>query len=784
MAITTAVKQFKERFKIIKGYYSFFALFSINLILLILLPENGYVWGLFCFLLLRLISFKEPAFLIVALVIATVTLGVTIWHVKDNHTQLDEAMTSGTFYLNPESYKVDGNLLSGTVELQLADKNECLAFYYQIPSEEEKKQWESLTYPISFSASMQLKEPSVARNAHQFNYKTYLFRRKIHWTASLSEFQQIAKDERIATVFSRLRLNIIHAVKHKLADGKTTDYLLAILFNVTDDIDSQAMADYQKIGVIHLFSISGMHIHFLIQLLRYVLLRLGISRETTVPILLLSILFYGLVVGYGVGIFRAIVTNGLLLIAQILRKDFQPLDAFAWTLLLAIWINPYVVFSLAFQLSYSLSAVLYVLSKRLNDHSNRLLNDLFLSFLMTTVSFLFLSYHYFEVSWIGLFVNIVFSFVFSVCFFPLFWLITLLISVNVPITFYQLLITALDRAIEAVERVTHFLASYNGFSVVTGRPYHVFYFLVAIAILVFLIAKERQQLVSKSTILLLATMLIFYVSPYLTHYGQLIMLDVGQGDAFLLISPFYRSCVLIDTGGKLSFGRDEKWQERTNQTSHAKQLTASIKAQGVRKLDALILTHSDIDHIGNLVFLSEQLAIDHIYYADGMAKDAYFLSLLEEIDKSITRSELKAGDNIQLNGFNFHVLAPYGQGKGENNDSLVLFSRIGGLDWLFTGDLEKEGETVLLNTYPNLNVDVLKVGHHGSKTSTTDAFINQLSPQLAFVSVGENNHYGHPHADVIDRLTKKEISVFRTDRDGAVHFSYTSDKKGIKIMVQ
>lgn len=326
MAITTAVKQFKERFKIIKGYYSFFALFSINLILLILLPENGYVWGLFCFLLLRLISFKEPAFLIVALVIATVTLGVTIWHVKDNHTQLDEAMTSGTFYLNPESYKVDGNLLSGTVELQLADKNECLAFYYQIPSEEEKKQWESLTYPISFSASMQLKEPSVARNAHQFNYKTYLFRRKIHWTASLSEFQQIAKDERIATVFSRLRLNIIHAVKHKLADGKTTDYLLAILFNVTDDIDSQAMADYQKIGVIHLFSISGMHIHFLIQLLRYVLLRLGISRETTVPILLLSILFYGLVVGYGVGIFRAIVTNGLLLIAQILRKDFQPLE--------------------------------------------------------------------------------------------------------------------------------------------------------------------------------------------------------------------------------------------------------------------------------------------------------------------------------------------------------------------------------------------------------------------------------------------------------------------------
>src|SRR5699024_7564035 len=125
-------------------------------------------------------------------------------------------------------------------------------------------------------------------------------------------------------------------------------------------------------------------------------------RETAVPILLLSILFYGLVVGYGVGIFRAIVTNGFLLVAQILKKDLQPLDAFAWTLLLAIWLNPYIVFSLAFQLSYSLSAVLYVLSKRLNDHSNRLLNDLFLSFLMTTVSFLFLSYHYFEVCWIGL----------------------------------------------------------------------------------------------------------------------------------------------------------------------------------------------------------------------------------------------------------------------------------------------------------------------------------------------------------------------------------------------
>jgi competence protein ComEC len=118
------------------------------------------------------------------------------------------------------------------------------------------------------------------------------------------------------------------------------------------------------------------------------------------------------------------------------------------------------------------------------------------------------------------------------------------------------------------------------------------------------------------------------------------------------------------------------------------------------------------------------------------------------------------------------ILSPIKLSESKNDDSLVILAKIGGLKWLFTGDLEHQGERRILETYKELRADVLKVGHHGSKGSTSDQFLKQLKPKFALISAGENNRYNHPHDEVIERLNKYGVKTFQTNLDGAVTYKF------------
>lgn len=125
-----------------------------------------------------------------------------------------------------------------------------------------------------------------------------------------------------------------------------------------------------------------------------------------------------------------------------------------------------------------------------------------------------------------------------------------------------------------------------------------------------------------------------------------------------------------------------------------------------------------------------------------------------------------------MDGAQFSVLSPYEKEDNKNDSSIVLHSEIGGLSWIFTGDMGEEGERELLSTFPQLQADILKVGHHGSKTSSSTLFLEQLQPKAALISVGKENRYGHPHGEVIGNLERNGIKVFRTDEDGSIIYKY------------
>ena len=229
---------------------------------------------------------------------------------------------------------------------------------------------------------------------------------------------------------------------------------------------------------------------------------------------------------------------------------------------------------------------------------------------------------------------------------------------------------------------------------------------------------------------LLCGMLVLNFSPYLEPFTTITYINVGQGDSILITLPFHGGAMMIDAAGSLYTNIPER------------KILPVLKAKGYKTIDQLILTHADKDHAGGLQELADLVVIKQVITDKQAAmdyKNIEFISLLAEND--------------------------FGN---ENDNSIVLLSRIGALDYLFTGDASQAFENQLLSVYPNIKCDILKVGHHGSNSSSSALFLQTLRPRIAVISAGRNNRYGHPHDEVLARLADYQIKCFRTDLQGDI----------------
>lgn len=769
-----------------KGYFLYPSLLAASIILLILTPKNGWSWGLFVLLVVRIIRLQHPSILKVSMGIAVVTALWSSFQVSSNKSILEEEMVLGMVQIHPDEIKIDGDRLSGTGWLLHENKKEKIAFFYTLANEREKSQFDNLVNGIHIEASFKLFEPEKARNLHQFDYHDYLHQQRIHWTMKIQTIHSFAPANGMLNQLRNFRFSSLKKIEAHMIPGKIKEYALAMILNQKSVLPTELMDHYRKIGIIHLFSISGLHIHFLMQSLRYLLLRLGITKETTRYFLLTVIVLYGLLIGGGVGVFRAVFTHSLLLIAQILGVRLPVKDAFSLSFLVALWRNPYLLFQLGFQLSYSLAGVLYFLSTSLNKKKYPLLFQIILlPTLMAVVSFPYLSFHFFEVTWLGIFANLIFAGIFSSFFFPVFWFAVLWAMVRLPLEWLAGPERILSFFLLQIEKITEFLAEQHWLRMITGRQALFWYVVIAVVILCFLRAFEEQKQLKKWGIILVAAVLCFYSLPMWNPQGKVVQLDVGQGDAVLFIAPRQEKVVLLDTGGLTSWEGREEWQLRSNQDQHAKNVVSALKSEGIRKLDALIVTHSDYDHIGNMGHIANELPVRNLYFSAGMEDTTEFQEQFMQIRKQeINVYPLTGPTTIDLSPLQFHVLHPTRRGTGRNEDSLVLATRLGGYTWLFTGDLDQNGERALIQDYPLLKIDFLKVGHHGSATSTSEELLAHIQPKAAFISSGKNNHYGHPHPDVLHRLKAQGVQIYRTDLQGAIHFFYDEKEQSIQNVLQ
>lgn len=244
-------------------------------------------------------------------------------------------------------------------------------------------------------------------------------------------------------------------------------------------------------------------------------------------------------------------------------------------------------------------------------------------------------------------------------------------------------------------------------------------------------------------------------------------LDVGQGASQLLITPSGKT-MLIDAGN------NDKEQKMLDY----------MKKYRIDKLDVVIGTHPDADHIGGLDKVIDHIPVDAIYMPKVQSNTKTFESLLRSIkNKGLKVKTAKSGLSWDLDDqVHVDMLAPTGTYEDTNNMSAVVKVTYGQNSFLLTGDAEAESEKDMIASGANLQADVLLVGHHGSNSSTTAKFLKQVHPKYAVIQVGEGNSYGHPKPKVLDRLQQQGVEVYRNDKQGTVEV--TSDGRSIHIATE
>ncbi|NNM07055.1 MAG: MBL fold metallo-hydrolase, partial [Gemmatimonadetes bacterium] len=243
---------------------------------------------------------------------------------------------------------------------------------------------------------------------------------------------------------------------------------------------------------------------------------------------------------------------------------------------------------------------------------------------------------------------------------------------------------------------------------------------------------------------------------------EVVVLDVGQGDATLLRSPAGR-WIMVDTGPKT---RSFDAGERT--------ILPFLRRRGVKRLDLMILTHPDMDHVGGAAAVLQGFPVAGVLDPGVPAGTEAFLSALGSAsDRGLPWHVAQVGDSIHLDGVAVRVLAPENPdgghgGEGANASSLVLEVRYGEFSMLLTGDAPAEEEIRFLPRLLSARIHVLKVGHHGSATSTSTELVDRTDPGVALISAGRRNRFGHPHPEVLARLSEAGARIFRTDIHGTV----------------
>ncbi|HEM2683996.1 DNA internalization-related competence protein ComEC/Rec2 [Streptococcus suis] len=647
-----------------------------------------------------------------------------------------------TVQVIPDTIDINGDSLSFRGR---ADGQNYQVFY-KLTSQEEQTYFQNLADLVQLEVEAEVSLPAGQRNFKGFDYQAYLKTQGIYRPVKLTAIKKIVPVQswNVFDWLSTWRRQALVYVKTNFP-APMSHYMTGLLFGELDS-DFDQMSDlYSSLGIIHLFALSGMQVGFFIDKFRWILLRLGLTKETVDKLQIPFSLVYAGLTGFSVSVVRSLVQKILGNLG--LRK----LDNFAVTVFICLLILPRFLLTAGGVLTFTYAFLLTVFDfEDLGQVKKAAVESLSISLGILPV----LMTYFYAFQPLSILLTFVFSFVFDVLLLPGLSVIFLLSPV--------VKMTWVNGFFVFMEKIIVWVADLGLRPWILGKPSELVLLLLLVSLfLLYDFHRRKKWLLGLSLVLAL----LFFITKHPLE-NEVTVLDIGQGDSIFLRDMRGRT-VLIDVGGRVDFAAKEAWQERSRQANAERTLIPYLHSRGVDRIDSLVLTHTDTDHVGDVLEVAKQVQIGRIVVSPGSLTVPDFVATLKKINVPV--HVVKVGDRLPIFDSYLEVLYPDGTGDGGNNDSIVLYGRLLETNFLFTGDLE-QGELDLIETYPNLPVDVLKAGHHGSKGSSYPEFLDHIGAKIALVSAGENNRYKHPHQETLERFDSRNIQVYRTDQQGAIRF--------------
>lgn len=604
-------------------------------------------------------------------------------------------------------------------------------------------------------------QPESATNPGQFDYQLYLHQQGIFYVLELQNRDDISCSG--TSPFNQLlqaRTGFLNKADNIL-DAHTAAWVQAMIAGEDSNLDEETVELFNRWSLSHILAISGMHIALFSAIIFFLLTKLQIlTIEKTYWFLFVFLAVYPVFAGGEPSVWRSALMVMLIMLLLRFRIKLPIIDSISIVFLLLLVLDPNYLYHIGFQFSFLVSLAL-LLSARLYTGSfiSALLETSLLSQLVILP--LQVSQFYF-INPLSVLMNLFAIPFYTFIAIPLLLLISILLY---PLPRFSALFWETFRFLN--ELVIHFIQWIDEtafYPWVTGKlpiGISLLYFLMLVLFCSAWEKGRRKKALGYGT-LLTAIPLAVVVLPYTSSTGYITMLDIGQGDAFVIELPYRRGVYLIDAAG--SVGMDFEPSDK----NFKQVIQPYLYERGIVKVDGIFASHADHDHIGSIGKLTEE------FHVDWVRTSVYFdLSKAERWDSDTEIITWKAGEMLRLPGWEIQLLAPFRDKKDPNKNSLVMYTILGGKSWLFTGDIGKGEEKEIIRQYPSLRADVLKVGHHGSDTSTDPVFLQHVKPETALISAGRNNRYGHPSPDVVESLSQQNIRIWRTDTDGAVVYAFS-----------
>lgn len=568
-----------------------------------------------------------------------------------------------------------------------------------------------------------------------FNYRKYLLSKKI---ILVSNEASITIKHKNRNPFYSFKTSI----KNHIEKYKSKAYLKAFIMGDTSLIEEDIMSNYKKLGINHLFAISGMHVSVFVFLINKLLKKYK-AKDIIIILFLLLFLF---ITDYSESLLRCSTFFIISYLNKVLKLNIKNIYLILISAFFLLLINPYLIYSIGFLFSVIITFFILASSNLLKDkpYFKKL-------FIMSLICFLasvpILSFYFYKINLLTIVFNMIFIPLVSYLIFPL-GLITFFLYPldNIYMFFINLL-----------EGLSSFFQNINFLSFVIAKP-NILVILIYYIILFLSINRNRKLLIIYFIVLLININIKYFIRD-----ASVTFLDVGQGDSSVIILPFGKT-ILIDTGG-LYLSRYNISKNKT---------VPYLNSLGISKIDLLILTHGDYDHIGDTINLLNEIKVDEVLFNNDSFNDTEN-EIIKVLDKKNVRYSKNSEYFRKIKDLYFLNTKMY---DNENDNSTVVYFTYKNFSFLFTGDASKEREEDIMENYNIKDIFFLKVGHHGSKTSTGSSFIKKINPKYSIISVGENNRYGHPNKNTLKNL--KDTTIFRTDLNGSIKIKLKKNKYEIK----